>query len=754
VAVADPLVEPRPSMDPDVASRILASHYGIEGELVELHGERDLNFRVDLKGTGRRLLKIHNPADPPEVVEMRTLALDHIRAVDPTLPVPRTVRTSSGETAVAVTAADGRVSQVQVFTFLDGRHADCDELDETALYEWGRCVARLGRALRGYFHPAAGYPIQWDVRHAPALRDRLGLLDPRASLLVDAVLRRFDERVAPRLPRLRAQVIHNDMSRANVLVDERGRVVGITDFGDMTQTALVCDLAVAVADVLCGRPDFLDAADPLIAGYCTVTPLETTETAVLGDLVAARAATDVVVTTWRTGIHEHESELPTASVGTLVLFEREGFTRVAARFERASALLPYPQRPTEELAAARRRVLGVLELSYDEPLHVVGAEGVHLVGADGRRYLDAYNNVPVVGHCHPAVTAAIAAQAKRLITNTRYLQEAAVELGERLLRHAPGHLDRALFVNSGSEANDLAWRIARFSTGHGGALVTRFAYHGVTEATTDLSPEVWPEGYAPEHVALLTPPASPERPSDAPATVGRMAEEGTAVAALFVDPAFTSDGILGPARDWVRSSAAAVREAGGLVVADEVQAGYGRTGDHLWSIAATGLDPDLMTLGKPMGNGFPVAAVLGRADLIDPFVSTSDFFSTFGGNTLACAAALAVLDVVEREGILEHAASTGTYLRGAVGAVATGHDVCGDVRGWGLLCGLDVLGPGGAPDARRASSIVNRLRSLGVLVGTTGPSGNVLKIRPPLVFGPDDADQLATCLDEALLSAV
>jgi 4-aminobutyrate aminotransferase-like enzyme/Ser/Thr protein kinase RdoA (MazF antagonist) len=755
VAVVDPLLAPRPEVAPDLAAALLADVYGITGELTELHGERDLNFRVDATDGRRYVLKVHHPEDSGEVVEMRTLALAHVRRVDPGLRVPEVLPTPTGAIRAAIAGADGRISDVQVVTFLEGAHPETEKLGTSTLYDWGRVTARLGRALRGFFHPAAGYPIQWDVRHAGSLRDRLDLLDEEARGLVEPMIDRFEAYVAPRFETLRAQVVHNDMNPHNVLVDADDRIVGITDFGDMTHTALVCDLAVALAEVLVARDDGFDAAAPMITGYCEATPLEDEEASALLDLVSARAATDVVVTTWRRLLHPHAEELPDASLALLRRIKGEGVALLADHFARIArdasgsspTVLPYEGRTTGELRRARPRVLGALELSYDEPLHLVRGEGAHLFDAEGRRYLDAYNNVPVAGHCHPVVAAAIAAQSRLLVTNTRYLHESSVKLAEQLLERAPGGLERVLFVNSGSEANDVAWRVARFATGHNGALVTRFAYHGVTEATTNLSPEEWPTGFAPAHVGLLSPPGTQGSGTD---VVARLGAAGHPPAALYVDPAFTSDGILGPTSGWLADAVFATRIAGGIFVADEVQAGYGRTGESLWSVASAGISPDLLTLGKPMGNGFPVAALLGRADLVDPFVEATGFFSTFGGNTLACTAALAVLQVVEEERLIERAAASGTYLRRLVDEVAARHDAAGVVRSWGLLLGLEVVDDTGAPDPDRTQRVVSHMRRLGVLVGTTGPTRNILKIRPPLVFTATDAEELATRLDEAM----
>ncbi|MGH9098982.1 MAG: aminotransferase class III-fold pyridoxal phosphate-dependent enzyme [Acidimicrobiales bacterium] len=763
--MTDPLLAPRPAVVPELAAAVLARDYGVTGELTELDGERDLNFRVDATDGRRYVLKIHHPDDSGDVVEMQTLAMDHIRRIDPGLPVPAVLAPNTGTGRSTVIGTDSRLSHVQLVAFLEGSHPEPGALMSDAVFEWGRCTARLGRALRGFFHPAAGYQIQWDVRHTRALRDRVAILDPDTGKLVESVIDRFDARVGPRFSGLRAQILHNDMNPLNLLVDRDNHIIGITDFGDMTHTALVCDLAVALAELLVHRDDGLEAAAPMIAGYCSLGGLDEVEAALLGDLVAARVATDVVVTTWRRLHHRDAKALPDATPALLRRIVSDGFdafdehlARLASHTVSASSdVLPYRPRTTRELLAARARVLGHLELSYDEPLHPVRGEGVHLYDAKGRRYLDAYNNVPVVGHTHPAVAAAIAQQCRLLVTNTRYLHEASVELAETLLERAPGHLDRVLFVNSGSEANDLAWRIARFSTGQDGALVTSRAYHGITEATTDLSPEEWPEGFAPAHVGILVCPGDPGSDSRAVAQLTeRLANAGHAPAAFYVDPAFTSDGILGPAHEWISQVVAATRRAGGYFVSDEVQAGYGRTGDSLWSITPSGIEPDFLTLGKPMGNGFPVAAVLGRAELVDPFVEETGYFSTFGGNTLACAAALAVLRVVDEEKLVARSAEIGASLRRLVAEVAKDHDAVGAVRGWGMLVGVEIVdGTGdGNPDPRRARRVVNRMRELGVLIGVTGPTSNVLKIRPPLVLTHADAEELATRLDEALSEPV
>jgi 4-aminobutyrate aminotransferase-like enzyme/Ser/Thr protein kinase RdoA (MazF antagonist) len=759
VETADTLSESLPVISAPAIQAVLADSYGITGELETLHGERDLNFLVTTPAAVRSILKIHNPAESTAYVDLQTRALAHIAATDPGLPVCRTVPTLDGAPWDEVTGDDGRRSLVRMLDFLPGRHAAPDEPTAADLVGWGRMAASLGRALRGFFHPAAGTNNPWDIRRFPTLRPWAEAVPQDARPTVLAIFDRYDAHVAPVMSSLRSQIVHADLSRGNVLVDDTGAITGITDFGDMTYTALVCDLAVVIADVLDGRDGSLRLAPAMIDGYQSITPLEPLELELLPDLIAARCAAGVVITAWRERQAMSPPDLGGGPITMLELLLDAGLDRLAADWtaevrDRATARqLPYSHRSTADLRAARHAALGPLSLTYDEPLHVVRGAGARLFGPNGEHWLDAYNNVPVLGHGHPGVAAATSAQLATLNTNSRYLQEAAVELAERLLASMPAdHLDRVLLVNSGSEAGDLAWRIARFASGASGGIVTSFAYHGVTAVTTDLSPETWGSAHRPPHIALVNPPGcdGPGAPSVKDA-VAALLDTGHGVAAMFVDGLFTSDGLLGPAAAWTADALQVVQAAGGLYVADEVQAGFGRTGDHLWSWAASDMQPDLVVLGKPMGNGYPVAAVVGSAAVIDSFIESTDYFSTYGGGTAACAAAIAVLRAIESEAIIDNAREVGNYLRSTLSDIAPDHPLIGEIRGWGLAVGVEVVDPAtAAPNPTAADLIVNAMRARGVLIGTTGPTGAVLKIRPPLVFGRADVDELSAALSAVL----
>jgi 4-aminobutyrate aminotransferase-like enzyme len=407
------------------------------------------------------------------------------------------------------------------------------------------------------------------------------------------------------------------------------------------------------------------------------------------------------------------------------------------------------------MLARRARLLApTYQLFYDQPLEIVRAEDVWMYDAHGRRYLDAYNNVPVVGHCHPQVVDALARQARVLNTHTRYLTELPLQLAEELLATMPQELGSVIFTCTGSEANDLAVRISKVVTGGTGFIVTDFAYHGATDVIAGMSPEdggpLGPGVYAvPGPAGEASAAAFGEHVR---ICIERMRADGVRLAALLVDTIFSSDGVAADPAGFLAEAVRHVRAAGGLFIADEVQPGFGRVGAALWGFQRHGVVPDLVTMGKPMGNGHPVAALAGRPEALAAFARGTRYFNTYGGNSVSCAVALAVLHVVRDEGLLQNATSTGEYLQRGLRTLAERHAVIRDVRGAGLFVGVQ-LGANPActlSGASETTRVVNALRNLGVLVGATGRNADVLKIRPPLTFEPQHADLLLEALDRAL----
>ncbi len=746
--------------------------FGIQAEAEPLESERDQNFRLDAGAHGVFVLKFANPAEDPAVIDFQNRALRYVAERDPGLPVPRLIPTLAGESSAIVDAPDGRRHLARLLSFLPGRTLADVPLSPALLRSVGTTLARLGHALRGFFHPAAGHELLWDLSHAARLREHVGQIqDVPRRRLADRCLERFETRVRPALPGLRAQVIHNDMSCHNTLVDaEAGCVAGIIDFGDLVHAPLVNDLAVTVTEVMLAAPDPVGAAAAVTSAFDRSEPLRDEERSLLFDLVAARLAMGVIISAWRVGQHPENREYIEGDDEALWrVIERldELEPALTGAFLDGSALVA-PEDTVEALLERRERRLGpALSHFYERPLHVVRGRGAWLVEAGGRAYLDAYNNVPHVGHAHPAVVDAITRQSATLNTNTRYLYTSVLDYADRIADSLPDGLDVCMFVCSGSEANDLAWRLAKAHSGHTGAIVVEGAYHGTTDAVNDLSPGELPAGAALARHVRVVPAPDDYRGAyrrGEPRIAERYAEhldeaiaslraDALAPAAFFIDTLLSSSGILIAPDGYLRAAFAKLRAAGGLCVADEVQAGFGRTGAHMWGFEAHGVVPDIVTLGKPIGNGYPLAAVVTTREIAETFAAQGEFFSTFGGSPVACAAGSAVLDVMERERLRENASRVGARLRDGIEALATSRRLIGDVRGCGLFVGVDLVQDRETrlPATQQARRVVERMRDLGVLVGVDGPHANVLKIRPPLVFSASDADRLLEALDVSLI---
>lgn len=416
------------------------------------------------------------------------------------------------------------------------------------------------------------------------------------------------------------------------------------------------------------------------------------------------------------------------------------------------------------LIARRDKVLGSsYRLQYRKPVHFVRGEGMWLYDPDGRAYLDFYNNVPSLGHCNPEVNAAMAEQAGRISANTRYLEPRLVDYAERLVATFPAELDRVVFTCTGSESNDLALRVARLVSGHDGIIVSSYAYHGTSAAAAMVSPNLGDSVKLSPSVRMVTlpgPAGVPEAEAAAffeaqvRAAIKDLDRRGIGVAAILIDSIFSSDGVWIDPPGFIAGGIAAVREAGGLFIADEVQPGFGRTGNHMWGFERHGVVPDLVTLGKPMGNGFPIGGVVGQRAAMDRFGAIARYSNTFAGNTVGIATAAAVLTILQRDHVLERVVAMGERLSQGLATIAGVSSGILAVRHAGLFFGIDIGHEGMAGPQRRAMAldIVNAMRDDGVLISTTGANEDTLKVRPPLICQAEHVDRFLASLRAALAS--
>ena len=767
----------QPSFGVAEGERIARDLYGLAVSVGALPGERDSNFRLRTADGREFVLKIQDVAADAGSTGCLVSVLDHLAEQDPALPVPRLFPTQEGE-AIGRFSRDGADYATCLLSFLPGQLLADSRPSDGLLHHAGATLARLDRGLQGFFHPSLNRRLAWDVRRLPELAEFSGYIEaPALRETVDRITDAFRS-CLPRLRGLRSQAIHGDCHAANLLVDAPGQSIrGILDFGDMIHAPVIFEPAVAMSELLTEAVTPLASVATVLRGYAAGQALRADEVEVLYDIVAARHAVTLLVHAWRRRHDSHGARALEAaavhserSLNYLASADRQALTstwhEAAGTSGGTASGATIGAAPSGEARAVdltrRHRLMGAgAELFYEKPLHLVRGAGVWLYDAQGRAYLDVYNNVPHVGHTHPTVVAAIQKQTAILATHTRYLHESILVYAEQLTARFPAHLNACIFVNSGSEANDVAWRMARMATGHGGGLVMENAYHGITDAVAALTPS----GGTPHdpRVVTIAPPPQGLQAGDAMSAaelaaaardvdgaIETLRERGTAPAAFYIDTAITSSGIFDPPPAWAAVVTARMRAAGSLIVADEVQYGLGRPGSHFWGFERRGLEPDIVTLGKPVANGYPMGGVVANRALIEAFQAKFGFFSTFGGGAVAAAAGLAVLEVLDTEKLTANAASVGGYLREQLESVAARHECLGSVRGTGLLLGLEVLERDGSPSKLRNKRIVNALATESrILIGYEGPHASILKLRPPMPFRREHADLLVQAIDAA-----
>ncbi len=759
----------------------LEQHFGIRGELRPLDSERDQNFLVSADDEQRYVLKIANAMEADGSIEFQVGALQHIEYTDPTLPVPRVIATVDGRDFARHQFPDGRAHSVYLLSYLEGVTVDDSGLvfDSAGYRNLGAFMARLDIALRGYFHPAAEQDHPWNIAGCARLRPLTQHLDAGREV-VETVLDRMSGEVLPQLKKLRHQVVHQDAHTDNVLVDAAnpGEITGLIDFGDMLYGTLVAEIAVACDSIPLGATDIVTPACDIVAGFDSVLSLEEREVDLVYELVCARNAMTATIGAARAARTPGRSSHILSSapfvdrLQQLEAIGRHEFSRrlrAACRFpafcptDSAAALA---EEYEDTLIASRHRLMGRKTTHfYERPMHFERGRGPWLYATDGRRYLDCYNNVPQVGHCHPHVVRAIARQAAALNTNTRYLYGSAIEYAERLTAKLAPHLTACIFVNSGSEANDVAWQMAKLVTGRSGALIMEDAYHGVTDVIRHFSPGR-PDKVLPDFLRGLIVPDPYRGPyrdggpdivgqyaADVDRAIGELDAAGHGIAAFMVDSAFCSSGVPDVPGGYLRAVEGKVGAAGGLMICDEVQSGFGRMGQW-WGHEHHGVRADIVTMGKPVGNGHPLGVVVTTDEILNRFIDKTRLFSTFGGNTVACAAGNAVLDVIEGEDLVARSREIGDYLRSEIERLAEKHELIGNVRGHGMVTGLEFVTDRveRIPATVETAALLEVMRKNGVLVGSEGHDSNILKLRPSLVFEPEHVDVFIDALDRSLES--
>lgn len=739
------LLDHVPTFSSAAAEELADRVYGVSGSARSLPSERDQNFHLVADSGAEFVLKIANATETRSLLEAQNLALAHLVGHS----CPQLVLSKDGDSIVETRASDGRVHLVRLVTYLPGTPlGEVQKYSVELLNDLGRTLGRMDHALSSLDHPAFHRDFHWDLVHGPKVTETYGELieDLQLGALVVEINQQFIEQVTPLLPRLQRSIIHGDANDYNILVDS-DRISGIVDFGDMVHSFTVGELAVATAYVLLRSDDPIESVKALLHGYCSEFSLTPDELEVFWPFVLMRLCMSVSLAAYQ---RRQQPENEYLGISQQAIHEK--LPKLAQLdWSQMNSLCVSAVR-----VATRHRLLGHnLSIAYRKPVTIVRGEMQYLYDDTGRKFLDAYNNVAHVGHCHPRVVAAGQRQMSILNTNTRYLHDYILNYAEQLLAKLPSRLSVCYFVNSGSEANELALRLARAHTNAKDLIVLDHAYHGNTTTLIDISPykHNGPGGKgAPPWVHTAPLPDRYRGDLDFTLPVVKLVDElGSSLCGFIAESLPSVGGQIVLPENYLATLYESVRRAGGVCIADEVQTGLGRIGSHYWGFELYGVEPDIVVLGKPIGNGHPIGAVITTRAIADSFANGMEFFSTFGGNAVSCAIGMEVLRVVDEEELQTHAHKVGARLLSGLHELQRQYELIGDVRGMGLFLGVELVKSRESkePATEVAHEIVNQMRDAGILLGTDGPFHNVIKIRPPMPFSPADADHLIDVLSHA-----
>lgn len=765
-----------PSVSHRELSAFVRTQYGLELQQVsELGGYVDQNLLLMDKGGERYTCKVHDRGEHPAVLNMQNSVMQRLGdAIDPGL-FPKPVQDRTGQGISTLQSADGHSYLVRLLTYVPGRLLkEVSPVSDRLLEQVGCTLGRMDRALEGYYDPVANRPdIPWDLKNALASKPLCAAIaDPYRRRLAEYFFLQFETEVLPALSQLRKSVVHNDAHRYSVLVEETSdRLAGIFDFGDTVYTHTISNIAISLSDLMLTREDPIEVAPPLVAAYHREFPLCEREIGLIYHLVCTRLAIygcQAAEALLSQPDNEH-AQLKTEEVWKLLdrLIATNPLALTNTLLEVCGFAVQMPDR--EEQHKLRDRHMGKsLGLHYREPLHLTRGALQYLYSAEGDSYLDCVNNVCQWGHCHPRIAEAIRGQVATLNTNSRYLYQQLPRYANQLADCFPDPLSVCFLVNSGSEANDLAMRMARAYTGHTEMLVIDRAYHGNSSVCTDISPHRIDRPGCPglpDYVhKTLTPdtlrgPFKKDDPeagykyaADVRRIIDELAAQGRGLAAFYAESQIGTGGQIVLPEGYLNTVYDHVRAAGGVCVADEVQLGFGRVGDHLWCFETQGVVPDIVTLGKPIGNGHPLGAVITTPEIAAAFNNGVPYFNTFGGNPVSCAAGLAVLEVLREEGILENCRARSAELLQGLRRLEGKYGCIGDVRGQGLYIGVELVRDRDsmAPATALAEEVVEMMKEQGILLNANGYANNIIKIKPPLIISAQNVQRILRGLDRVL----
>lgn len=753
--------------------------YGLDATVRQLVSEMDQNFHLKDKTGKEYIFKVANPSRRKEVLDLQNKALDFLSKNNNTIRCPQVCKTLAGKQITFIENDRGRRFYAWMLTYIKGRFiAEIDCPSSKLLHQLGRFIGSLDKTLVRFHHPAAHRELPWDLKNTLHSTARIPCIDnSQQRRLVEYFLLQFETFVNPVLPSLPRSIIHNDVSDYNIIVDttpsSTDRIAGIIDFGDMVYTHTVCELAIALTYALFNKDKPLEAAGHVVRGYHEVFPLTEKEIEVLFYLICARLCISLTMSAFRKTVEPDNTYFTISEKPAWKLLGKflEINPQLAYQtFKKACGMPVFTNRMSggEILKIRHKHTSKSLSLHYKKLLHITRGAMQYLYDDKGRTYLDCVNNVCHVGHCHPRVVRVAQQQMAMLNTNTRYLHENLAKYAQRLCALMPKSLSVCFVVNSGSEANDLALRLANAYTGQEDIIVVDGAYHGHLTSLIQVSPYKFDgpggKGALPHIHKVPTPDTyrgmfkanDPETGKKyalhVRETIEKILQNRKKVAAFMFESLMGCAGQIVYPQNYLKEAFKHVKMSGGVCIADEVQVGFGRLGSHFWGFESQDVVPDIVTLGKPIGNGHPLAAVITTPEIAQAFDTGMEYFNTYGGNPVSCAVGMAVLDAIRDEKLQENALKVGTQLKSGLEELKRRHEIIGDVRGIGLFLGVELVMDRQTltPAAEQATEIIERMKDRGILLSIDGPLANVLKIKPPLVFSEENANVLVVTLDKVL----
>jgi 4-aminobutyrate aminotransferase-like enzyme/Ser/Thr protein kinase RdoA (MazF antagonist) len=741
---------------------LLLAHFGISDQTVSsLEGYDSINFKVECK-KGNFILKqnIHSKENFSLLqAENKILEkLENLHGYD----FPKPVNSLNNEDLVCF-----KDQIFRLLTFVEGEFLGDVKHTPKLLYSFGVFLAQIDKKIHQEYHSAiVGKETQWDLKHFKSNYRYLDYIaNSKDRSLVDYFFLQFDEHIYPIQHELRKGVIHNDGNDWNVLIKD-GEVSGIIDFGDMCHSWIINEVAIAITYVMMGKEDPLKIASHVIKGFHSIFSLEEKELDILYYLVAARLCTSVCNSAYAKTL-KPDSEYITISEkpAWTLLYKWISINPIKAKdtFRKASGYgLSVKKTNTEQMHRRIANFSNALSLSYSNPIQMNQSAFQYMYDTDGNTFLDAYNNIMLAGHCHPKVVRSGQQAMSKLNTNTRYLYDELLSYSEKLLAKFPEKLNKIFFVNSGSAASDLAIRMATTHTKKEKIMVLEHGYHGNTRMGIDISHYKYDHKGGPGKQDNIIETPMPKAFGSgfkdngeagdyfSNQTTEKINANKNHIAAFIAEPIIGCGGQVLLAKGYLKQVYAAIRAQGGICISDEVQVGFGRLGDYFWGYEMYDVVPDLVILGKPMGNGHPIAAVVTTNEIAESFDNGLEFFSSFGGNPVSCAIGQSVLEVIEEEKLQGHAKKVGDYLMIQLKELQSKYKEIADVRGSGLFIGVELFDKNGNTNTQLAANLKNGLRENHILISTDGPYDNVLKIKPPLSFNLVDADHLIHQIESQL----